>query len=103
MRRNLFKKANYLLPKVRVITETERSIRLEVVSSSPHEVVCEYKDFLLDLNCNCSHEAYKPNQLCSHKMAAITFLVNNPNIPIHAEVIEAVENIETKPFESPIK
>lgn len=99
MRRNLFKKATYLLPKVRLITETDYSMRFEVISTSPHEVVIKYENYTMTLSCNCTHNAQKPNDLCSHKLAAITYLVNKPDI----QMDKAIEIIETKPFESPLK
>lgn len=95
MRRNLLKKANYLLPKVKIITETDYSIRCEVTSSSPHEVVLKYQNYQLILSCNCTHSAQKPNELCSHKLAALTYLINNPNI----EIEFSTEVIDTKPME----
>jgi hypothetical protein len=94
MRRNLFKKANYLLPKVKIISETDFSVRLEVISSQPHEVSLKYQQYQMILSCSCTHNANKPNELCSHKIAALAFLVNTP------DVLPTVEVIETKPMET---
>jgi len=94
MRRNLLKKANYLLPKVKIISETDYSIRCEVVSNSPHEVVLKYENYKLILLCNCTMCAEKPDAFCSHKFAALTYLVMNPEMEITAELIEATKPIE---------
>jgi len=81
---------------VKVISETDYSIRCEVTSSSPHEVILKYENFSLILICNCIHNANKPNDLCSHKIAALTYLTNNPNMQIESS-IETI--IPTKPME----
>jgi hypothetical protein len=47
------------------------------------------------------HDANKPLNLCSHKLAAITYLVNTPDIQVD-KAIEIINEVETKPFESPI-
>jgi len=98
MRRNLLKKANYLLPKVKIISETDYSIRCEVTSTSPHEVVFKYENYKLILLCNCTMCSQKPDAFCSHKFAAITYLTLNPETIFSIETIEP--DVPIKPIEN---
>jgi len=74
MRRYLFKKANYLLPKVKIITETYHSIRLKVGN---YEVVLKYQNHKLRAICSCKAGALQTP--CSHILSAITYLVKMKN------------------------
>ena len=77
MRRYLFEKAKSLNNKgVKITGETQHAIMLEVPSSKeePHSVVIQYKNREIDITCSCMAQGW--DKWCSHKLAAITHLVN---------------------------
>lgn len=74
MRRYLFEKANYFLKNklVEVLAETDYSIRLKV---NKQEVVVKYQNHQLIWICTCT-QYVKGNKICSHAIAALTYLAN---------------------------
>ena len=67
----MFSRANYFLKtnKVKILNETDHSIRLQV---NKDEVVLKYKNHELIYLCTCRSGAF--NKLCSHVLAAISYL-----------------------------
>jgi len=74
MRKVLFKKADYLLKKTKIISETNHSISFQV---SKYHVTLKYKNHKLIGLCEC--KAGSLNTFCSHVIAALTYLTKNEN------------------------
>lgn len=69
MRKYLFKKANYLLKDVKILSESEHSISLQV---GKYHVVFKYKANKLLALCECNAGALL--MPCSHIISALTYL-----------------------------
>ena len=66
-----FKKANYLLEKIKKEVETDKSITFKC---GKQLVRVFYKNVFLKLSCTCKICSLKPEELCSHKIAVLTYL-----------------------------
>lgn len=73
MRRYLFNKAKYLLPHTKKTGESQHQIILDV---GEYQVIIKYRNHDLILLCTCTHGSLRPGRLCSHKIAALSFLSN---------------------------
>ncbi len=71
MRKYLFEKANYFLTnnQVKILNETDYSIRLKV---GEQEVILKYQNSKLIFICTCKATVF--NQICSHSIAAQSYL-----------------------------
>jgi len=71
MRKYLFKKANYLLSKTEILSETPYSISFQV---GEYHVTLKYQNHKLIALCEC--KAGSLNHPCAHILASITYITN---------------------------
>jgi hypothetical protein len=71
MRREIFKKASYLLKtnQVKITSETENAISFQV---GQYHVKVQYRDHKMIWTCECKSEPF--GYLCAHKIAAQNYL-----------------------------
>lgn len=72
MRKYIFKKANYLLKDIKIISESDHSINIQV---GKYHVVLKYQNHKLIGLCEC--KAGSLNSFCSHICSAIAHLTCN--------------------------
>jgi len=72
MRKYLFKKAKILNPQK--IGETQYFILFKV---NDYDVMIGYKNYKLVFSCTCKAGSLKPDQLCSHVLSCLNWLIEN--------------------------
>ena len=99
MRTAMFKKAAKLILEGKVEKDLEGDKRtfFKVKPSTPqiedHSVILEYVDYVLQTSCTCAQMHHKePKNLCSHKIAAVYYLVDE-----HMQKLQAAAAKEVCP------
>jgi hypothetical protein len=85
MRKELFKRAKWFIDnqKIKIVAETNNSIRFEIEGTELHNVELRYQNYEMLKLCDCKHGSLRTtceichrSPECSHILAALAFLTN---------------------------